>query len=108
VSDADEDVLQIFLKERELNGDFVSRTCDLLWQMNARNSSDYDVSKFTDNNSQQIEQVQFTHCTEFQTNLIQFYNILRGSFGNSLPCANQLWVLYMVSLIKQFSFMSFF
>ncbi|CAJ2654712.1 unnamed protein product [Trifolium pratense] len=56
VSDADEDVLQIFLKERELNGDFVSRTCDLLWQMNARNSGDYDVSKFTDNNSQQIEQ----------------------------------------------------
>ncbi|KAK2433669.1 NF-kappa-B inhibitor protein [Trifolium repens] len=57
VSDADEDVLQIFLKERELNGDFVSRTCDLLWQMNTRNSGDYDVSKFTDNNSQQIEQI---------------------------------------------------
>ncbi|XP_004506201.1 uncharacterized protein [Cicer arietinum] len=57
VSDDDEDVLQIFLKERELNGDFVSRTSDLLWQMNFRNSGDYDVSKLTSDTSQQIEQI---------------------------------------------------
>lgn len=62
MSDDDEDVLQIFLKERELNGDFVSRTSDLLWQMNFRNSGDYDVSKLTSDTSQQIEQVQLTHC----------------------------------------------
>lgn len=62
MSDADEDVLQIFFKERELNGDFVSRTSDLLWQMNFRNSGDYDVSKLTNDTSQQIEQVQLTNC----------------------------------------------
>lgn len=58
VSDVDEDVLQTFLKDRELNGDFVSRTCDLLWRMDIRNSGDYDVSKLNDdNNAQQIEQI---------------------------------------------------
>lgn len=62
MSDADEDVLQIFFKERELNGDFVSRTSDLLWQMNFRNSGDYDISKLTNDTSQQIEQVQLTNC----------------------------------------------
>lgn len=62
MSDADEDVLQIFFKERELNGDFVSRTSDLLWQINFRNSGDYDVSKLTNDTSQQIEQVPLTHC----------------------------------------------
>lgn len=58
VSDVDEDVLQTFLKDRELNGDFVSRTCDLLWRMDIRNSGDYDVSELNDdNNAQQIEQI---------------------------------------------------
>ncbi|CAK8576411.1 unnamed protein product [Lathyrus sativus] len=57
VSDVDEEVLQIFLKERELNGDFVSRTSDLIWRMNSGNSGDYDVSELTDNNSQQTEQI---------------------------------------------------
>lgn len=61
MSDVDEEVLQIFLKERQLNGDFVSRTTDLIWQMNFRNSGDYDVSELTDNYSQQTEQVQLTH-----------------------------------------------
>jgi len=58
VSGADEDVLQIFFKERELNGDFISRTSDLLWRRNFRSSGDYDSNILTDNTSQQTEQVQ--------------------------------------------------
>jgi len=58
VSGADEDVLQIFFKERELNGDFISRTSDLLWRRNFKNSGDYDINALTDNTSQQTEQVQ--------------------------------------------------
>ena len=61
VSDTDEDVLQIFFKERELNGDFISRASDLLWRRDFRSSGDYDISELTDNTSQQIEQVQQTH-----------------------------------------------
>lgn len=57
VSDADEDVLQMFFKERELNGDFISRTSDLLWRRNFRNSGHYDISKLTDNTYQQSEQI---------------------------------------------------
>ncbi|KAK7312660.1 hypothetical protein VNO77_36701 [Canavalia gladiata] len=57
VSDTDEDVLQIFFKERELNGDFISRASDLLWQRNFRNSGDYDISKLTNDTSQQTEQI---------------------------------------------------
>ncbi|XP_027347214.1 uncharacterized protein LOC113858685 isoform X3 [Abrus precatorius] len=57
VSDADEEVLQIFFKERELNGDFISRASDLLWQRNFRSSGDYDASKLNNNTSQQTEQI---------------------------------------------------
>ncbi|KAL2958646.1 hypothetical protein AAZX31_18G219400 [Glycine max] len=56
-SDTDEDVLQIFFKERELNGDFISRASDLLWRRDFRSSGDYDISELTDNTSQQIEQI---------------------------------------------------
>ena len=62
VSDTDEDVLQIFFKERELNGDFISRASDLLWRRDFRSSGDYDISELTNNTSQQTEQVQQTHC----------------------------------------------
>lgn len=65
MSEVDEDVLQTFLKDRELNGDFVSRTCDLLWRMDIRNSGDYDVSKLNDdNNAQQIEQVRISNYSD--------------------------------------------
>lgn len=60
MSDVDEDVLQIFFKERELNGDFISRASDLLWRRNFRNSGDYNISNLTDSTSQQTEQVQQT------------------------------------------------
>ncbi|KAK7404855.1 hypothetical protein VNO78_05865 [Psophocarpus tetragonolobus] len=56
VSDVDEDVLQTFFKERELNGDFISRAADLLWRRNFRNSGDHDISDLTNNTSQQPEQ----------------------------------------------------
>ena len=29
---AEEDVLQTFLRERQLNGDFISKVSDMLWQ----------------------------------------------------------------------------
>lgn len=65
MTDLDEDVLQTFLKDRELNGDFVSRTCDLLWRMDFRNSGDYDVSKPNDDdNAQQIEQVRISNYSD--------------------------------------------
>ncbi|XP_027347213.1 uncharacterized protein LOC113858685 isoform X2 [Abrus precatorius] len=54
---SDEEVLQIFFKERELNGDFISRASDLLWQRNFRSSGDYDASKLNNNTSQQTEQI---------------------------------------------------
>ncbi|ESW04459.1 hypothetical protein PHAVU_011G096200 [Phaseolus vulgaris] len=57
VSGADEDVLQIFFKERELNGDFISRTSDLLWRRNFRNSADNDINILTDDTSQQTVQI---------------------------------------------------
>lgn len=57
MSDVDEDVLQMFFKERELSGDFVSRASDLLWQRKFGNSVDTNSSGQT-NTSQKIEQVQ--------------------------------------------------
>ncbi|KAF7805731.1 ATP synthase protein I [Senna tora] len=55
VSDVDEDVLQIFLKERELNSDFISRASDLLWQRKFRNSVDSNSIELV-NAPQQTEQ----------------------------------------------------
>ena len=37
---AGEDVLRMFFKERELNGDFISKASDMLWQR--------EVMKFVD------------------------------------------------------------
>ncbi|KAK7257605.1 hypothetical protein RIF29_31688 [Crotalaria pallida] len=54
VSDADEEVLQIFFKERELSGDFISRASDLLWRRNFKNS---DISQLTNDTSQPTEQI---------------------------------------------------
>ncbi|OIW08481.1 hypothetical protein TanjilG_03157 [Lupinus angustifolius] len=54
VSDVDEEVLQGFFKEREVTGDFISRASDLLWRRNFRNS---DISKLSNNISQQAEQI---------------------------------------------------
>ncbi|KAI4334205.1 hypothetical protein L6164_018923 [Bauhinia variegata] len=55
-SDADKDILQIFFKERELNGDFISRASDLLWQRKFRYSVDSDIGVRT-NTSQPTEQI---------------------------------------------------
>ncbi|KAK7324849.1 hypothetical protein VNO77_28728 [Canavalia gladiata] len=57
VSDADEDVLQMFLKERELNGDFISRACDILWLTKFTSSVDSDIRTLTNNTSQQTQKV---------------------------------------------------
>ncbi|KAJ1425002.1 X8 domain [Sesbania bispinosa] len=58
VSDAEEDVLQMFFKERELNRDFISRASNILWQTKFRSSVGSDISNLTYNNSQQTEQDQ--------------------------------------------------
>ncbi|KAK4278191.1 hypothetical protein QN277_016072 [Acacia crassicarpa] len=55
-SDVDEDVFQIFFKERESNSDFISRASDLLWQRKFRNSVDSNSSGQT-NTSQKTEQI---------------------------------------------------
>ncbi|XP_057458961.1 uncharacterized protein LOC130749600 isoform X2 [Lotus japonicus] len=56
-SPAEEEVLQMFFKERELNGDFISKASDILWLRKFRSSVDSDISNLTNNNaaSQQIE-----------------------------------------------------
>lgn len=70
VRDAEEDVLQIFFKERELNGDLISRASDILWQRKFRSTVDSDdISKLTNNTtSQQPGQVQQNPCVEFFNN----------------------------------------
>ncbi|XP_054799544.1 uncharacterized protein LOC129303967 isoform X2 [Prosopis cineraria] len=55
-SNLDGDVLQIFFKERELNGDFISRASDLLWLRKFRNSVDSNSSELA-NTSQKTEQI---------------------------------------------------
>ncbi|KAH9659680.1 hypothetical protein KPL70_023952 [Citrus sinensis] len=55
---AEEDVLQMFFKDRELNGDFISKTSDMFWLMGALKFVDFDADagKFADN-SEQAHQV---------------------------------------------------
>ncbi|KAH9659682.1 hypothetical protein KPL70_023952 [Citrus sinensis] len=51
---AEEDVLQMFFKDRELNGDFISKTSDMFWLMGALKFVDFDADagKFADNSEQ--------------------------------------------------------
>ncbi|GAY68499.1 hypothetical protein CUMW_264590 [Citrus unshiu] len=51
---AEEDVLQMFFKDRELNVDFISRTSDMFWLMGALKFVDFDADagKFADNSEQ--------------------------------------------------------
>lgn len=44
----DEDVHQAFLKERKLNGDFISKTSDMLWQRDVLKFEDARDSSFAD------------------------------------------------------------
>lgn len=57
---AEEDVLQMFFKDRELNGDFISKTSDMFWLMGALKFFDFDADagKFADN-SEQAHQVAY-------------------------------------------------
>ncbi|MED6169196.1 hypothetical protein PIB30_019309 [Stylosanthes scabra] len=56
VSDVEEDVLQVFLEEREINGDFISRLSDMLWQRKFRSASSLE-SYGIGNTSQQPGQI---------------------------------------------------
>lgn len=57
---AEEDILQMFFKDRELNGDFISKASDMFWLKGASKfaDSDADAGKFADN-SEQAHQVAF-------------------------------------------------
>ena len=50
----------MFFKDRELNGDFISKASDMFWLMGASKfiDSDADAGKFA-NNSEQAHQVAF-------------------------------------------------
>ncbi|XP_021647027.2 uncharacterized protein LOC110640142 isoform X2 [Hevea brasiliensis] len=53
---AEEDVLTIFLKEREINGDFVSKASDMFWLKGVEKFVDFDTGKLADN-PREAEQV---------------------------------------------------
>lgn len=54
---AEEDVLQTFFKERQLNGDFVSRLSDVFWRREFTKFVDADeVGQIDDTTSQQAEE----------------------------------------------------
>ncbi|XP_065868683.1 uncharacterized protein [Euphorbia lathyris] len=52
----EEDVLKMFLKERELNGDFVSKASDMFWLREVMKFVDFDDDK-PDDIPQEVEQV---------------------------------------------------
>ncbi|EEF38572.1 uncharacterized protein LOC8263311 [Ricinus communis] len=53
---AEEDVLRMFLKEREVNGDFISKASDMFWLREVMELVDFDAAKLADN-SQEAEQI---------------------------------------------------
>lgn len=52
----EENVLQTFFRERQLNGDFISKASDILWQREVMKFVDADAGTLADS-SQQPEQV---------------------------------------------------
>lgn len=57
---AGDDVLQTFIKERELNGDFIAKLSDRIWLREATNSHNTSVAvKVPENSTQSPEQVFF-------------------------------------------------
>ena len=54
---AEDDVLRVFLRERQLNGDFISKACDKFWQRGVAEFVDIDDDKLSDT-PQGSEQVQ--------------------------------------------------
>ncbi|KAJ4724929.1 NF-kappa-B inhibitor-like protein [Melia azedarach] len=54
---AEEDVFQIFFKDRELNGDFISKASDMFWQRGVGKFVDADGAKLAADTSEQIDQV---------------------------------------------------
>lgn len=53
---AEEDVLQMFFKERKLSGDFISKASDIFWQREVQQFVDADAGEPADT-PQQAEQV---------------------------------------------------
>ncbi|KAG6763196.1 hypothetical protein POTOM_033734 [Populus tomentosa] len=45
---AEDDVLRVFLRERQLNGDFISKACDKFWQSGVAEFVDVDDDKLSD------------------------------------------------------------
>ncbi|CAI0544137.1 unnamed protein product [Linum tenue] len=53
---AEDDVLQMFLEERAVSGDLISKVCDMFWQRDIVKLADADASKFVDT-TLELEQV---------------------------------------------------
>ncbi|KAL9416552.1 hypothetical protein AB3S75_039695 [Citrus x aurantiifolia] len=81
---AEEDVLQMFFKDRELNGDFISKTSDMFWLMGALKFVDFDADagKFADN-SEQAHQVIESDNDDGFLKLLKTHEWLLGD--NSAP-----------------------
>ncbi|KAF9676348.1 hypothetical protein SADUNF_Sadunf09G0129300 [Salix dunnii] len=45
---AEDDVLRVFLRERQLNGDFISKACDKFWQRGVAEFDDIDIDELSD------------------------------------------------------------
>ncbi|KAH9699591.1 NF-kappa-B inhibitor-like protein [Citrus sinensis] len=81
---AEEDVLQMFFKDRELNGDFISKTSDMFWLTGALKFVDFDADagKFADN-SEQAHQVIESDNDDGFLKLLKTHEWLLGD--NSAP-----------------------
>lgn len=88
---AEDDVLQMFLKERELNGDFISKVSDLFWQRGVANAKYVDADTvYVADTPQQAEQVYWI------SNLLNFGFIICYMEYFSLDLSNSLYGNVMV------------
>ncbi|XVF46954.1 hypothetical protein PTKIN_Ptkin03bG0069800 [Pterospermum kingtungense] len=78
----EEDVLEMFFKDREVNGDFISKASDKLWQRGLLKDVDIDVSE-PDDTTQQEEQLMESDDNGGFLKLSRTQEWLSG--GNSAP-----------------------
>lgn len=65
------DVLQAFFEERKLNGDFISKACDMLWQREVLISEDASDERFTDTSQEVlVQQLQYILCFQFRYSIL--------------------------------------
>ncbi|KAK6936253.1 hypothetical protein RJ641_033283 [Dillenia turbinata] len=74
----DEDILLAFLKEREVNGDFISRASDILWKKTVRKISNTDAGSVVDISQEPEEAVQDDSEGRRRLNLLNYEALKRG------------------------------